>query len=105
MCVTDWLLEKGQSLVLLVIPYFLYYKHVPFILFEHAFTHAYCKPPNVCDVLMFVVFAMVPNSRKLDIVNSHFQEWPCTSTRTSGKIQNCKSYMSRNGPNSKNANI
>ena len=42
----------------------------------------YCKLPNVRDVLMLAIFAMVPKSRKLDITNSHYQEWPRTSTYT-----------------------
>ena len=52
--------------------------------------NSYCKPLNVRDVLMFVIFAMEPKTQKLDIANSHFQEWLCTSTRTS-KWYNSKS--------------
>ena len=54
-----------------------------------------------------LMFAMVLKSQKSDIVNSHFQEWPCTSTCvcTSGKIRNHKRKMSRNGPSLKNAHI
>ena len=42
----------------------------------------YCILPNVRDVVVFAIFAMIPKSQKLYVANSLFQEWPCTSTHT-----------------------